>query len=278
MRVNKNACFCLLLFLAIACTPRNVVSVNTGAGLLRLEVVSPEIVRVSAASDGKFSDRQSLAVLPQEGCTDFEVSEAMGVVHLTTKALAMDIYKADGSMRFYDGEGNVLADDGRVSFDGGTAVSFASTDDEAFYGLGQHQAGELDHKGRREELYQYNTKISVPFVFSNKGYGILFDAYSYSRWGSTEPYRQLGEVFDLDLEGRYTTAGGKVLTQKEDSLYYENEWAIRNLPKSVPLNGAKVRYSGTITARETGDYHFMVRLTDKAGWQQIKAVSIKVVE
>ena len=257
MRVNKNACLCLLLFLAIACTPRNVVSVNTGAGLLRLEVVSPEIVRVSAASDGKFSDRQSLAVLPQEGCTDFEVSEAMGVVHLTTKALAMDIYKADGSIRFYDGEGNVLADEGRISFDRGTAVSFASTDDEAFYGLGQHQAGELDHKGRREELYQYNTKISVPFVLSNKGYGILFDAYSYSRWGSTEPYRQLGEVFDLDLEGRYTTAGGKVLTQKEDSLYYENEWAIRNLPKSVPLNGAKVRYSGTITARETGDYHFI---------------------
>lgn len=29
---------------------------------------------------------------------------------------------------------------------------------------------------------------------------------------------------------------------------------------------------------DTGDYHFMVRLTDKAGWQQIKAVSIKVVE
>ncbi len=27
---------------------------------------------------------------------------------------------------------------------------------------------------------------------------------------------------------------------------------------------------------ETGDYHFMVRLTDRAGWQQLKAVSIKV--
>ena len=244
----------ILLFLAVACTPRNVVSVNTGAGLLRLEVVSPEIVRVSAAKDGRFSDRKSLAVLPQEGCTDFEVSEAMGVVHLTTKALAMDVYKADGSMRFYDGEGNVLADEGRISFDRGTAVSFASQEDEAFYGLGQHQAGELDHKGRREELYQYNTKISVPFVLSNKGYGILFDAYSYSRWGSTEPYRQLGEVFDLDLEGRYTTSGGRVLTQKEDSLYYENEWAIRSLPKG-PFS--KVKYEGTITAHETGDYHFI---------------------
>ena len=102
MRVNKNACYCLLVSLALGCTPKNVVTVKTGTGAVRLEVVSPEIVRVSAARDGKFSDRQSLAVLPQEGCTDFEVSEAMGVVHLTTKALAMDIYKADGSMRFYD--------------------------------------------------------------------------------------------------------------------------------------------------------------------------------
>lgn len=27
---------------------------------------------------------------------------------------------------------------------------------------------------------------------------------------------------------------------------------------------------------ETGDYHFMIRLTDKAGWQQLKAVAIKI--
>ena len=27
---------------------------------------------------------------------------------------------------------------------------------------------------------------------------------------------------------------------------------------------------------ETGDYHFMIRLTDRAGWQQLKTVAIKV--
>ena len=29
---------------------------------------------------------------------------------------------------------------------------------------------------------------------------------------------------------------------------------------------------------EPGDYHFMIKLTDQAGWQQYKAVAIKVVE
>lgn len=28
---------------------------------------------------------------------------------------------------------------------------------------------------------------------------------------------------------------------------------------------------------DPGDYHFMIRLTDKAGWQQLKAVSVKIL-
>ena len=29
---------------------------------------------------------------------------------------------------------------------------------------------------------------------------------------------------------------------------------------------------------DTGDYHFMVRLTDRAGWQQLHAVAIKIIQ
>lgn len=29
---------------------------------------------------------------------------------------------------------------------------------------------------------------------------------------------------------------------------------------------------------DTGDYHFMIRLTDRAGWQELKAMSIKITE
>ena len=29
---------------------------------------------------------------------------------------------------------------------------------------------------------------------------------------------------------------------------------------------------------DPGDYHFMIRLTDRAGWQQLRAVSIKITE
>ena len=255
------------LALAVACTaPRNQVLVRTAdGGAVRLQVVSPDIVRVSVSPSGRFSDRQSLMVLPQEGCEAFHLEEGEDSVVLSTSSLVVKVSRRDGGTAFFRADGTPLAVDGHVAFapaeaDGknawSTTVSYASAEDEAFYGLGQHQAGEFNHKGLREELYQYNTKISVPVVVSNKGYGFLFDAYSLSRWGSAQPYRQLGEVFDLQLTGTYTPAAGQPLVQPEDSLFYENEWAIKNLP-NVPLQGAKVSYDGTLTARETGDYHFI---------------------
>ena len=251
--------------LALASCHKNTVVVPCESSVVRLQVVSPEIVRVSVSPDGHFSDRPSLVVLPQKNASDYQLSKEDTKVVLSTSALTVEVSKADGSVNFFKADGTPLALDGRSAFEPievegkkawSTTVSYASTEDEAFYGLGQHQAGEFNHKGLREELYQYNTKISVPLVVSNKGYGMLFDAYSLSRWGSAQPYRQLGEIFDLDLTGTYRPKEGAPLVQHEDSLFYENEWALKNLPQ-VPLMGATVTYEGTITAPQTGDYHFI---------------------
>jgi len=67
-------------------------------------------------------------------------------------------------------------------------LTFDSPEDEAFYGLGQHQSEELNMKGHNEDLFQYNTKVSIPFVLSNKGYGLLWDSYSYCRFGNPADY------------------------------------------------------------------------------------------
>lgn len=265
----RKAFFLLsLTLLATACgrdysRSGNRVTIPCDGRVTRLEVISPEIVRVTAAPGRKLRDRESLVVLPQAACTDFGLTSAGSKVRLRTEALVVEVDKTDGRVDFYRADGTPLAVGGRSSFAAAqeeklwqTSLRFDAREGEAFYGLGQHQTGELDHRGRQEELYQYNTKISVPLVVSNKGYGILFDAYSLSRWGTDQPYRQLGEVFDLQMNGTYRTAEGQVLVQAEDSLFYENEWAIRKLPR-LPLNGASVTYEGTLTAPVTGDYHFI---------------------
>ena len=51
---------------------------------------------------------------------------------------------------------------------------FRAYEDERCYGLGQHQHGLLNQKGAIIELVQRNTEISIPFLFSSRGYGFLW--------------------------------------------------------------------------------------------------------
>jgi alpha-D-xyloside xylohydrolase len=59
-------------------------------------------------------------------------------------------------------------------------ATFASPDDEHYYGLGQNQEGFLDHRGHTVECWHNYTatggpSICVPFVVTNKGYGMIWD-------------------------------------------------------------------------------------------------------
>ena len=241
-------------------------------------MLGEQIIRVSATPERRFQDRKSLVVLPQADFRAFSVSRDGEGVRVSTAACSV-VVRPDGSLWHYNAAGELVQGGGQIRFtpvevEGkkgwSTRVVFDSPSDESFYGLGQHQAGEFDHKGRSEELFQYNTKVSVPFVVSTRGYGLLFDAYSLSRWGNPAPYRQLGEIFRLydrdgvegALTGTYQPAADRrgqmppPLVRREDSLYFENEFAIRNLP-DVPLQGASVVYEGYIEAKEDGEYQFL---------------------
>ena len=55
--------------------------------------------------------------------------------------------------------------------------------DEALFGLGQHQLGLTNIKGYDLDLWQHNATVSLPFLVSSRGYGILWDNTSYSRFG-----------------------------------------------------------------------------------------------
>ncbi len=59
-------------------------------------------------------------------------------------------------------------------------ATFATPPDEHFYGLGQNQEGFLDRRGHAVRCaHDYNApagqSVCVPFVVTNKGYGILWD-------------------------------------------------------------------------------------------------------
>jgi alpha-D-xyloside xylohydrolase len=52
---------------------------------------------------------------------------------------------------------------------------FEACEGEKLFGMGQYQDGLLDLKGSALELAQRNSQASVPFLMSNRGYGILWN-------------------------------------------------------------------------------------------------------
>ncbi|MBR1626224.1 MAG: DUF4625 domain-containing protein [Bacteroidales bacterium] len=59
-----------------------------------------------------------------------------------------------------------------------------------------------------------------------------------------------------------------------------NPW-VYNHDFAIPQNSTEYTADFNIPVpkdKDVGDYHFMIRLTDKAGWQEIKSVEIKITE
>ena len=82
-------------------------------------------------------------------------------------------------------------------------ATFTSPDDEHYYGLGQDQEGFLNHRGHTVKCWHdYNAaggpSIGVPFVVTNRGYGMIWDnpAKTTIEPGFNEQTRWTSEVGD----------------------------------------------------------------------------------
>ena len=278
---------------------------NYGPSQIRLQVVSDRIIRVQATAEQSFRSKQSLIIVPQNSKAQYKVEEQGDDLIITTAAMRAVLNEATGQITFYDLKDQVLLKEvaqGGKTFKPFTVPDreigvdiakvpeaqkhgwswralFDSPDNEAFYGLGQHQSEELNMKGKNEDLFQYNTKVSVPFVISNKNYGILWDSYSYCRWGNPDDYLQLNRAFKLydkdgkegQLTGTYVDKNGQKIVRGEDSIYFEyampetseicnktDKGGIQNLPKGFALNGSKVVYEGYVEAPTNSFYQFIL--------------------
>ena len=278
---------------------------NFGPSQVRLQVVNDQIIRVQATAEQSFRNKQSLIIVPQNSKAQYKVEEQGDDLIITTAAMRAVLNEATGQITFYDLKNQVLLKEvaqGGKTFKPFTVPDreigvdiakvpdaqkhgwswralFDSPDNEAFYGLGQHQSEELNMKGKNEDLFQYNTKVSVPFVISNKNYGILWDSYSYSRWGNPDDYLQLNRAFKLydkdgkegQLTGTYVAKNGQKIVRGEDSIYFEyampetseicnktDKGGIQNLPKGFALNGSKVVYEGYVEAPTNSFYQFIL--------------------
>jgi len=248
-------------------------------GQIRLEIADDDVIHVLASAEKGFSEEKSLCVIDQDRpAPDFRVKQVQDTLIISTARVIAKVSLVTGQVIFCDENGKVIlsekAGGGKsfapVTVEGTSGYSvgqvFDSPADEAFYGLGQHQSDEFNYKGLNESLYQYNTKVSVPFIVSSRNYGLLWDNYSLTKFGDPRDYSQ------IDLFTLYDKDGGKggltatyyvnsdtsriFVQRKESAIDYENLETIKGFPEKFQFYNSTITWTGEIEPQETGIYFF----------------------
>jgi len=253
---------------------------ENSAQVIQITPLGEEIIKVSASATKTFSDAESLVVLSEIEPVKFSVEEKDDLLIISTSKTKVMVSTRTGEVDFADENGKPILEEKEnggknltpmeVEGEKGYSIQqvFESSEDEAIYGLGQHQASEMNYKGKNEELFQYNTKVSVPFVVSNKNYGILWDNYSFSRFGDPRPY---GQINQLKLYGKDGKEGGLTATyiddtrlghvfveRQEATIDYENLETIKNFPADFSFDRAQINWEGKMEASEDGVFNFLL--------------------
>src|SRR4029077_13480911 len=131
--------------------------------------------------------KTSLSVSASWGTPSFCVTEAAGVLTLTTSRLKVKVTESSGLVSYTDLADNALTSEYSKSLTAATvegtatntvAAAFHSPPSDALFGLGQHQDGVINRKGSTLRMLNANTEIQIPVLVSNKGYGLFWDNYS----------------------------------------------------------------------------------------------------
>lgn len=220
--------------------------VRIGEDLLAIGVCADNVIRVSYARDLAFFSRPTLATLARR-CpkTTFQTdwNGTRSELTVTTADLAVHIDTRSGAVSFRDaGDRMILAERAGGRTLARAVVQGESTQnvrqqwepntDEGLYGLGQHQQGWMNIKDLDLDLRQYNTEIAVPFLVSSRGYGILWDNTSFTRFG--------------DLGAAVPLRGATGLYAPADS----------GLPGDIDATVPVVQWAGTVTPSVSGDALF----------------------
>jgi alpha-D-xyloside xylohydrolase len=185
-----------------------------GDARIKVQVCAEDIIRVACSRDPGFFERESLmlAVRPSvPGNWSLAVDGGRATVSAGRVQARMDL--ASGDVSFLDASGNLVLGEKPGSRTLETAQvqgcatfhvrqEWSPDPGESLYGLGQNQLGLLDIKGYDLDLWQHNGTVAVPFLVSSRGYGILWDNDSFTRFGDLREFEPVPTAQLLDSDGR----------------------------------------------------------------------------
>jgi len=162
------------------------VLLQTPSGVLRLQVWSDRVVRVTYGPGQSLPPLKSLAVISKPEHAGWKLAQTADAITLSTKSLVAQVDRQTGTVQFFDASNHLLLAESPGSraltpnkvaaFDVlASRQSFVLAPGEAIYGLGQHQQGLMNYRGHHVRLLQENREIGIPMLVSSRGYGLLWD-------------------------------------------------------------------------------------------------------
>lgn len=161
------------------CWTREENSITIDAAQLKVRITpySEDIIRVEkypAASAPKADDGMCVTMIPRK--TRFSVKSIDGSVVLSTPSLKVSVSLGSATVSFDRPDGVHLINEQPLTYSAvRPSQTFALSQDEAIYGLGQHREGGLNLRGEKYHLINENMEIAIPLVHSSNGYALLWN-------------------------------------------------------------------------------------------------------
>jgi len=206
------------------------ITVAFSNGVLHIIPLNDNSVRIQF-TDGTKIELPELILTSAAQTPVFDVKESDSSIVLVLKNISVYLDKKTGQLVYSDKSGQVflreIAGSRKLQIDSVSgepcyqvSQSFESPDDEALFGLGQFQDGHLNLKGVSRKLVQVNSQISIPFLYSSKGYGLLWHQYGLTEYNPIEKELLLIKQRDSTKKSDYlmeisTTNGSQKITQQQ---------------------------------------------------------------
>jgi alpha-D-xyloside xylohydrolase len=165
------------------------------AGAMRVEVLTGSIIHVVYSPTSSFPKRPDYVITKTAWpAPQWTLASTVTEVTLATARLKVAVSRKDGVISYSDLAGRKLLSEGPKTMTPAKVngeETYRAEDNisiygspEAFYGLGQHQAGVWNYRGESVDVSQDNTSIAVPLLLSSNGYGLFWNNTSRSRFNN----------------------------------------------------------------------------------------------
>ncbi|MBO9683194.1 MAG: DUF4968 domain-containing protein, partial [Flavisolibacter sp.] len=215
-------------------------------GTMNLIPLSDKAIRVQW--DKGMKEEREFVLINKVQAPVFRVSEAGSKLKLATSVITVSFDKRTGVIDYSDNTGKVFLSEKAGSrkltsniVEGQSCFvaeqSFDSPSNEYLFGLGQFQDGHYNLRNVTRKLTQVNSQIAIPFLYSSRGYGLLWHQY-----GLTE----------------FNPADNLVALTKKDTASGAGTVEVTTTSGTQRVSRQQALYTGKITISKDGDYSMML--------------------